>query len=190
MELKEFVVIIKKYFLFIVILTAAGAAVGFFSTRFFPSGFQRSQVYFVSEHSTDLKNSPNFNAENYYLQEKLRNATDTLVAILDSVDFQKEVLSAGDTLQVRKIAPQVMRLTYLSSSEQNATLKLDKVVDKFNTKISDLTEGSPTAQLKAVGPTAQPIYSRLNRLTLFFAGSLLGLVFALFIVGLKEYNKL
>ncbi len=189
MELREFAKVIKKYLVFIIILAAIGAAIGFFSIRFFPSGYQQSRIYFIGQKQDSAK-SPNLGSEGYYLQEKLRNSTDALVAILQSGDFQKEAIVAGDQLQVRKVSPQIIRLTYISADRQNATANLDHVVDKFNIKITVLGESTQAAQLKTVGTPQQPVFSKFNKLSLLLAGSILGVVFALFVVGVKEYNKL
>lgn len=190
MELSHFIKILKKYSLFIVILVVLGAIIGFLSSDFFASGFRRNQTYFVSEKSQTGENTPNFNSEAYFQQEKLRNATDSLVAVLESEDFQNEALTSQDSLQVRKLAPRVIRLTYLSQSQENATANLDTVIDKFNDKITTLSEDNTNFQLKPIGASSAPIYSKLNSLTLLAAGALIAAAFALFIVGLKEYNNL
>ncbi|OGD97148.1 hypothetical protein A3A49_00955 [Candidatus Curtissbacteria bacterium RIFCSPLOWO2_01_FULL_38_11b] len=190
MELKEFLKIIKRYSLFIIILAALGAAVGFSSTNLTSAGFKRTQTYIISPQSPVLENSPDYHAQNYYLGENLKNSTDSFVAILQSEDFQKEVMSPGDELAVRKIAPQVIRLTYNSQSENNASTNLEQVVEKFNIKFGILFEKGTSIQLKPVGAQLPPLYSKLNNFTLLAAGLVLGVSFALFVVALKEYNRI
>lgn len=190
MDLKQFIKIIKKYSLFIIILVVLGAVVGVFSTSLTSSGFQRTQTYIFSDKSSNPQNNPNSQAEAYYTGENLRNSTDTFIGILQSDDFQKEAVASGDSLQVKKVAPQVIRLTYSSPVERNSAENLDKVVVKFNSKIANFTKTNFTIQLEPVGMAQTPVSSSVNNTTLLFAGAFVGIAFALFIVGLKEYNNL
>ena len=190
MDLRQLIQIIKKYSLFIIILAVLGAVGGGFSARLTSSGFQRTQTYIISNQSQVLQNNPNYYSENFYAEENLRNNTDTYIAVLQSNDFQKEAVVSGDSLQVKKVAPQVLRLTYSSPIEQNSSQNLDKVVVFFNSLIGDLTKANLAIRLEPVGMAQEPVFSRVNSTTLLFAGAFIGIAFALFIVGLKEYNNL
>jgi len=190
MDLKQFIKVIKKYALFIIILAVIGAVIGFYSTNLTAAGFQRTQTYIIDNQSQVSENTPNYYLESYYALQNLRDATDTYVAILQGEDFQKEAVGSGDSLQVRKVAPQIIRLIYTSNGEQNSFENLDKVVANFNSLIGNFSKGGSSVQLIPVGMTQKPVFSSVNSTTLLFAGAFVGIAFALFVVGLKEYNKL
>lgn len=190
MELEELIQIIKKYFAFIGVLVVIGAIIGASSSDFFSSGYNHSQTYFLADKFTQTPVSANLRSESYFEQEKPRNFTDTAVAILNSPDFKSQVLEGTDDLIVRKVAPQVIRLTYVSNSPDQNFIKLNEISDKFNQKIQDLQESSPSSQLKAIGQVGTPVYSALNSSTLAASGAILGAVFAIFIISLKTYFKI
>ncbi len=176
MELKEFIKIIRSYLAVIIVLAIVGAAGGFYSTRYFSSGYHHTQDFFL--------------VENLFTQEKARDFTDSAIAILESPDFKDEVLNPGDTLIVRKLAPQVVRLTYISPNVDTSNLQLQSITQKFNLKIQTLTASNQTPELKAIGNSQMPSYSSLNQSVLAVAGVLLGTIFALFVIGLKNYFKI
>jgi len=176
MELKEFIKILKSYLAVIIVLAIVGAASGFYSTRYFSSGYHHTQDFFL--------------AENFFTQEKARDFTDSAIAILESPDFKDEVISSGDTLIVRKLAPQVIRLNYISQNADAGNSQLQSITQKFNSKIQTLTESTQASQMKAVGNFQPPRYSSLNKSVLAVAGTLLGIIFALFVIGLKNYFKI
>lgn len=190
MELNEFITLVKKYIVLIVIFALIGAVLGVSSTKFFSSGFNHQRFYFLTDPSPDIQENQDYRSENYFLQEKSRNFTDTAVAILDSPDFKNEVLGPGDLLQVRKVAPQLVRLNLISQSADSNFSKLQKVTVVFNRKIQNLTESTPTSQLKPVGSVSSPSYSSLNSRVLLVFGAILGAAFALLIIGLKNYHKI
>lgn len=190
MELTKFVKIIKNNIVFIIIVALIGALIGFFSADFFSSGYHHSQLFFLMSPPNQTASMQNNLSERYYLQEKSRNFTDTAVAILDSVDFKNEVLSPGDSLAVRKVAPQLIRLDFISPTPDSNNVQLNKVTREFNSKIQSLIESTPAAQLKPIASVASPVYSSLNSRVLFVFGAVLATAFALFVVGIKNYFKL
>lgn len=167
-----------------------GAVFGASSTKFFSSGFQHQRSYFLIDPTVERQVPENPNSESFSLQEKSRNFTDTAVAILDSIDFKSEVLENGDSLQVRKVAPQIIRLTLISNTSDPNFQKLEKVTNSFNLKIQNLTESTPSSMLKAIGPANSPVYSSFSRPILSAFGSILGVTFALLVIGLKNYYRI
>lgn len=190
MELKEFLKIIKKNILFIIITALAGGVIGFSSSGFFPSGYSQSQLFFITQPASQVQTNQEYDFEGYYQQEKSRSFTDTAIAILESSDFTSEVLNPQNLLSVRKIAPQVIRITVSSQTPQSLKGQTEKIASSFNSKIIDLTGSTASAQLKAVGRANDSIFSGFNNKILFLFGLLLGTTFALFITGLKNYFKL
>ncbi len=176
MELRQFLKILKSYLAVIIVLAIVGAASGFYSTRYFSSGYHHTQDFFL--------------VENFFTQEKARDFTDSAIAILESPDFKDEVINPGDTLIARKLAPQVIRLTYISPNVDTSNSQLQNITQKFNSKIQILTESTQASQMKAVGNFQPPSYSSLNKSVLAVAGALLGTIFALFVIGLKNYFKI
>lgn len=190
MELKDFLKIIKDNVITLIILVALGAFFGFYSTKYFASGYHHNQTYFLTDSSTQIQPQQNVKSENFFSQEKAGNFTDSTIAILDSPDFKSEVLNTGDSLIVRKIAPQVIRLTLVSPIADSENPKLNTIVEKFNLKIKDLAGSTQSSELKAIGSAQPPSHSSLNRSVLTAAGSLLGILFAFFTIGVKNYFKL
>ena len=190
MDLREFLKIIKQNIIYIVALATFGAVIGFFSADFFGGGYHHSQLFFLSEPSIKASKDQNYRSESFFLQEKSRNFTDTAVAILSSPDFQNEILNPQDSLSVRKVGPQVIRLTYISQQPESSNTQLAKAAEAFNTKIQGLAQSSTFAQLKPVAPASAPTYSKLYTQVLFVFGAVLGTAFALFIVSLKNYFRL
>ena len=190
MELKEFIKILKSYLTVIIVLAIVGAASGFYSTRYFSSGYHHTQVYFLTDSSAQPASVENIKSENFFTQEKARNFTDTAVAILESPDFKSENIGTGDELIVRKLAPQVIRLTYVSPNADSNNSQLQKVTENFNTKSQSLTGSTQASQLKAVAGFKPPSYSSLNQFVLAVGGAFIGIVFALFVIGVKNYLKI
>src|SRR3990167_8112945 len=107
MELKDFLKILKSYLAVIIVLAIVGAAGGFYSTRYFSSGYHHIQDFFLVDPSVQSISVENIKSENFFTQEKARDFTDTAIAILESPDFKSENIGTGDELIVRKLAPQV-----------------------------------------------------------------------------------
>lgn len=189
MELTEIIKIIKKELVFLTGALLVGALVGFYATRFFPSGYLHTQQYFLTE-ARFQEESEIINAQSYYSQEKNRNFTDTAIAILESPDFKGEVVKAQDSLVVRKAAPQVIKLTYISQNPDENNTNLNNVKETFNSKIKALTESTSASILKPIGNKSLPVYSAFNKFVLALAGSVLGIFFATFVIGLKNYLKI
>jgi len=179
----------KQITIFIVALSILGAIIGYNSAGFFSSGFQHTQTYFLTDPATDSRIITEIRSENFLQQEKARQFIDTSIAILSSSDFQNEVLMPGDSLVISKKAPQVLTITYASSRQDESFTNLQKVVNHFNLKISELDESTPTSKLKAVGTHTQPSFSAVNKSVLTLGGFFVGLIFGLFVIGTKNYFK-
>ncbi len=181
MDLKEYITIIKKNAFFIIVLTLIGASVAFSSTKFLKSGYKTSAVYFLVISSQ----------QNTSTNQKLdpTNITDTAVAVLSSPDFLNEVATNNLSLDAKKLAPQVIRLTLTSKDQQTSEKSLTPVVDKFNQKLASLiSESSP--KLEPVGVHGQSIHDVLNNKILAAFGATVGLLASLVIIAVVRYLKL
>lgn len=169
------------------VLSAFGAMVGYWSAKFFPSGYQQTQLFFITSQKIQNEDS---NLEKYFKQENSRNFADTAVAILESGDFQGEVLGPSQSLTVRKIAPQLIRLTLVRPSREFANEPIQKVAQHFNQKVQGLSQSTASAALEPIGTATQPVFSALNKYVLSAGGFLIGALFAILILGLKVYFRL
>jgi len=188
LELKVYLKILKKNILFILLFAIVGAVAAFMFTLKLASGVRFEQYfYLVSSNNPDSQTQP---AENsiYFPQETARNFTDTAVAILSSPDFISEINLGDGQIVVRKMAPQVIKLTATASQEGTAKSLIEKTTSSFNQKILSLA-GNQIVSLKPVGRGAQPVALTPNRSLIVIFGLLFGSVFALLVVGLKIYFK-
>ena len=181
MELKEYLKIIKKYLTFIAICAVGGAALGAFSTKFLPKGYNLSQTVFLAPPQSITQGT--YNYEGFYAQEKARNFTDTAVAILESEDFKSEVTANDQALSVKKLAPQVIRLIAIGQSPASSQDLMAKTINTFNKKFIDLS-------LKPIGQSPKPTFQASSRKVYTTAGFVLGLVTAVVVISLKTYFKL
>lgn len=184
MELTKFLKIFKENLAFIVIISLAVAAISTMSASFLPPLYSASRIYFVTGQSQ--KTSLN---ENYYSQENARNFTDTAVAVLQSTDFAAQVVKTGDSLTVRKLAPQLIKITISAKNPSDLNANITSIASNFNNKIAQL-EGSPSSQLAPIGQIGKPTFFALNKPILFAFGLILGSALAIFIVGVKNYFRL
>lgn len=183
MELKEYLKIITKNAWAILIFAAFGALIAFAISGRASATIQLEQLFFLP-----AQNVPSQQNSDYYSQERARNFTDTAVAILESPDFAMELTSPG-SLSVRKVAPQVIRLTTSANDHQSAKSRLDESVAAFNSKMQELTS-SPSYELKAVGSGPHRTFAQPTKKVATIFGALAGGVFALFVIGLKNYFRI
>jgi len=188
MELKKFLKIFTENLIFIVLLALGAAIAASMSANFLPAGYNVSRVYFVSA-PNKTESLQGYNFDSYFRGENARNSTDTVVAILSSSDFTSQVLEKGRSLTIRKLAPQVVRITLSGKNPQNLNLDIEKLTLRFNTQIAEL-EGSSSSRLVPIGEAGKPTFFALNKPILFVFGLMLGATIALFIIGLKNYFRL
>ena len=186
MELKVYITLLKKYLAFIILCIIGGAAIGTISTNFLPQGFNLTQTFFISApHST----AQAYDYEGFYAQEKARNFTDTAVAILESTDYKSQVLPQGENLTIKKLAPQIIRLTLVSKNSQNSKDLMQKSVDSFNKKFIDLAGEDNALSLKQIASSLEPSYQRSSRKIYAVGGAVLGTAFGVIVISLKSYFK-
>lgn len=189
MDINEIFLTLKRNAIFIVIFAIIGGFIGLSSSSIFSSGYQHSGTFFLTEPAVK-NNIEDIRSDNFLQQEKARNFTDTAIAILQSADFQRNAVLPGDSLNVRKKAPQVISLVYSSSNIDEKNSNIFNLVSEFNSIVANLTESTPASQLKPIGQLGNPLYSSTGKSTLVFAGSLIGVIFAILILSTKNYLKL
>lgn len=198
MELKEYLKVFKKYFAFILLVGLTGALIAYISTKSLPRAYSLTQTFYLAALTSTpgrsepaLQSQDIYSYEGYYAQEKARNFTDTAVAILDSDDFKSDVGEDSQNLAVRKMAPQVIRLTASAPNSQSAQKLMSKTINIFNEKSVTLADSRFVLSLKPIsshvpGPSRDQIDKKI--ITVF--GLLLGFAFATFVVSLKTYFRI
>jgi capsular polysaccharide biosynthesis protein len=181
MDIKEYIKIIRKNAFFIVALTLIGALVAFYSTRFLSSGYKNEMVYFLTVSTQDKSG----------LNQRLdpTNITDTAVAILTSPDFLNETSITPLSIDAKKLAPQVIRLTLTSDDPGLSANSQDSVVGKFNQKITTLVPET-SLKLQSVGANSQSVHDVLNNKILAVFGAMVGLLASLIIITIVRYLRL
>lgn len=189
MELKVYLKVFQKYWLAVIILTLFGAAMGYFYARLQPTGFRVTQTFFIAPAPTPYGAGPapssQFNLEANSAQEMARNFTDTATAIIASSAFQRQLTSAGQTITVKKNAPQVLTISAFAKTAEEADTLMTRAREFFNSRF-----GSPGATLTEIGPAQSPESIKITPTIYTLAGAILGFAFAIFVVSLKTYFKL
>lgn len=180
MELKVYLKVFKKYWPAVIILTLFGAALGYFYTRHLPSGYRATQTFFIAPAPAG-----EFNIEANNAQEKARNFTDTATAIISSAPFQSQIIPSGQTLTVKKNAPQVLTISAHAPTREEAGAVVVKSKELFNSRF-----GSPGATLEEIGPAQTPQAILGTPIIYALAGAILGFGFAIFTISLKTYFNL
>jgi capsular polysaccharide biosynthesis protein len=188
MEFREYLKILKKNFLLIFILGIAGFLVSFVTVKKLPTGYEKSQLVYVV--IPKIAQNQTYNFEGYFSQEKARNFTDTAIAILESPDFSGEILTPGEALNIRKVAPQVIRITAVANDSQSADSLITKTITGFNQKMFALTNEDQQPQIKLIGKSQPAVFTGQNPKIITAFGFLAGVFFAIFVISLKTFLKL
>jgi len=187
MEFKEYIKIFKKNIGVLLLLVVLGVVLALVITYKLPSGYSQSRLFYIAGPKTTSQT--NYDYEGYYVQQKARDFTDTAVAILESADFTSEVGIFSVGLSVRKIAPQVLRLTAVAKDAREAEDAIEKISQSFNLKLVNLTGNDPALQIKPIGKAQPSYFSSPNKKILGVFGASLGFIFGIMVVGLKVYFK-
>jgi len=189
MDLREIYKLIRNQIYFVIALILFGAIIGAQSAKFFPSGYSKSQLFFLTTAPVPDAGENSYFAP-YYAQENARNFTDSAVALMASQEFLEEVLPEGASVTIRKVAPQLIRITAQSPNPADLNSPLERVSQAYNQKITEVSPNAYASQLKAVSQPTAPAFYALNAQILAAAGAVLGLMSSLIVVGLKVYLKL
>lgn len=183
MEPNQYLKILKTNLIFVAILVLVGAFLGFYSSHLLPSGYKQSQVFFVSQILEDKTKSSGF------AQPEAVGFTDSAVSILESQDFLLSTQISQSSVEVKKLANQVLKITVSSETEEQSKKDLASLVSNFNDKVSSFL-GDNEVQLTPVGSSPQASYFALSSKVLALFGALLGLMSALALLALASYFKL
>lgn len=181
MEAKELIKIARRNLIFFIIFALVGALVGFYSNKLLPSGYRQSRVLFVTSSKVSEPNA-------IIVQDPATNVADSAVSVIPSQDFllYSQVKS---TVEVKKLAPLVIRITATSHSPEQSQQDLETLISSFNTKISQLRSDA-SVQLAPVGTNTQASYFAFNSKILTLFGALIGVAAAITILAVSLYLKL
>lgn len=192
MELREYLNILKKNILLIAGLAIIGAIGAGLSGNWLPNGYRASRLYYLDIPSKDslAKGQGNGYFESFYAQKKAGDFTDTAVGILESGDFLKIVLPDDSSINVRKVAPQLIGLTVTSPGPEKAKDTVDRIARGFNQKMIDLVGSDYSPQIKPLGEPLPTVLYGIDRKILASFGFIVGSIIALSVIALKSYFKL
>lgn len=178
MEFKQYLTILKKYLYLILTFIIAGAALAFTVSTQLPWGYHQTQLFFINAEQirTDL-----YNFDGYYAQERARNFTDTAVAMINH---------QGPSRSAKKVTPQLISITTIGQSPEHAQTEMGTAVSDFNQKLRQYSQDGPALKIEAVTPASSPVYVATSQKLALASGAVLGLIFAVFTIGLKTYFKL
>ena len=185
MQIKEITKLIKENVLLIVSFTIIGAVFATFSSFGLPKGTRVESTFFISTSSLSAATS---NQEAFYAQEKARNFTDTAVALIESDNFSKNISNVS--LSAEKIAPQLIKIWVSGSDKQLSSQVLLDIPEIFNEQINSFDSNHGKIVLQNIGSqqTFQKYGPNKNIFAIF--GAFVGLAFAVFVIGIKNYLKL
>lgn len=192
MELKAYIKILQKNFLFIVLCVVIAAGISYYIAQKSQNGYKLEQTYFIAQTENQQSAQDQLQPSvygNYYQQEAARNFTDSAVSILQSPDFISLYTPSSNSVTAQKIAPQVLKITINSPSTSEAKFLLDRLVIGFNQNLKSWAP-SNTFELKAIGQTQEPFIDSLDTKVLVTAGAFLGFALAVCVVAIKTYFKL
>lgn len=196
MELKEYLKIIKKNLLFVVVITTIALLVGNFASKKLQNGYRLEESFILMQTSQPALNNVQantqtapFNFGGYYEQEKARSFTDTAVAIFQNADFSNGLITPGNTVSAQKLAPQLFKVIITSQNVSEAKFDLDRLVLQFNQKLKSLSP-QDYLQIAPLSTPKEPFFSQFDPKIITTAAALLGLTLSLVIIAIKSYFKL
>lgn len=204
MELKEALLLLKKYRWFLFALTFLAAVVGYGVSLKWPVYFKASGVLFVNrEAEKKVVGNNYYTYEGFYRQQTAEKFTDTVVGLLKS-----EVILAGagkslglavdhaglkklsGAVEVRKAAPQLVKLEVKQKTAEQATKLWQALAKEGIEKVKTLGAGEDSRLLLSQ-VTAEPLVNAISPDplldTVVAAG--LGLVVGIFALSLREYLR-
>lgn len=189
MELLNYLKVLRKNFIFIAIFAVGGFAVGSLVARNTPSGYNYEQTFFVAPNKTQTENTQAafFDFEGFYAQEKARNFTDTLTALVQTPDFKNGATLPQSSVKAQKLAPQLVKVSVTAPSVGEAKFQLERLIIQLDSKLASL--GSEI-KIIPTGNPVEPVLTRLDPTLISTFSTILGIALSLVIISLKSYFRL
>lgn len=176
MQLKDYIKILKKNIIIVVLIPLVSAAIAYALAAKMPSGYSTSQSFVIVP-----KDTKDDTFRGFYQQEKSRNFTDTAVAILENQN--------PGIIQVQKLAPQIIRLTASGQDQAQTGMNLVHGTAKLNETLQNISPENPL-EIKPITEASQAQKVIFNKKIITVFGTVAGLALALVVVGIKFYLKL
>lgn len=191
MDLKDYIKILKKNFLSLLILTALSVAIGMIYSQTTQPGYKLEQVFIISSQENQIPSQQisqtNAKLELTSPQQEARDFTDTAVALLQSKSLNQGQPDAN--ISAEKLAPQLIKITAIAPSSQEAKVQIERAVINFNRDLKDLITGQ-SLEIKAVGQTPNASLNIIDRKIILAVSFFVGLTFSVLVISLKNYFNL
>lgn len=191
MDLKDYIKILKKNFLTLLILTAVAVAIGMIYSQKSQPGHKLEQVFIISSRENQITSqqasqSP-VKLEPRSPQQEARDFTDTAVALLQSRSFNQT--QPGTQISAEKLAPQLIQITAVAPNPQEVEVQMERTAIDFNRVLKELII-NPSLEIKAVGETPEATFNKIDRKIILATSFFMGLTFSVLVISLKNYFKL
>jgi capsular polysaccharide biosynthesis protein len=200
MELREIIIKIKKQKLILIFASLVGFLMGLI-IYYLPQKFISSGALYVSR---KINSSADFfTYEGYYAQQTALNYTNSVLALIESKDIQKELLEKmGEPvneknlrelkrdIKVKRTGPQVILVEIKNETPEKSKETWKNLSDIVISKSEELNKEIDN-NLKIFTISKEPsIEETYKNLLLFsFAGLIIGGALGLIIISFKEYSK-
>lgn len=191
MDLKDYIKILKKNFLTLLILTAVSVAIGMIYSQKAQPGYKLEQVFIISSQENQITSQQasqsSVKLEPRSPQQEARDFTDTAVALLQSKSLNQ--YQAGTQISTEKLAPQLIKITALAPNSQEAKVQMERAVIDFNRVLKELIT-DPSLEIKAVGTMPDASLNIIDRKIILATSVFIGLTFSVLVISLKNYFNL
>jgi len=203
MELRDILKTLSKYKNTIVITTIMGALVGLISYYLLPTKYTAVGSFYIKRATESTGIKTYFTYEGYYAQQGALSYTNTVVALLESLDIRNKALQKlnlavneeslrkyGKLINVRKMGPQLITLTTEGNIDTEAKTLWNALSDTLLETTAEVNkDGDPKLSISKVAeePVVKTTYKALWLNTLIGAGTMFSL--SIFWVSFREYFK-
>ena len=200
MELKQIIKKIRRYKWSFLASVGVGAVLGIL-IYFLPPKYLASGSFYVKRSISGERNF--FTYEGYYGQQTALSYTNSVVALLESLDLKKVVLEKmgikvneqtlrkfSHLVKVRKTGPQIISVTVKGKSYKEAENIWDKLSETLIATTQEINKnGDPNLSVAPV--SSQPVVKETYRSLYLFgiAGALISATLFSFYICIKEYLR-
>lgn len=199
MEIKAILKLIKKHSILVLVLALIGLIVGI-GVFFIPAKYLAIGSFYINREPDN--NVGFFTYEGYYSQQAALTYTNTVSALLESVDVQSRSLERlgieineqslryyGKNIKVKKSGPQLITLTVKGNNPEQAK-NLWQAVSKELLITADSINTRGDTKLKIAVVSEEPVIKSTykNVWVNVAAGMLSGIMLGIWFATLKEYD--
>ena len=200
MELRTVLKKIKKYKLSLLVSVVIGVLLGI-GVYFLPSKYLASGSFYIKRSISNQTSY--FTYEGYYSQQTALAYTNSVIALLDSLDVKKMVLDKiiiepternlrwlSRIISVKKTGPQLISVTVKGKTYEQAQTIWNKISETLLATTFQLNKDSDPNLMVTVVSSQPTVKTTYKSLVLFgTAGALISLTLFSFFICIKEYLK-